>query len=293
MSPEIDSRRGAPRAALACVVTLTGVLAAHPAPAGPPAPWQTLEPGLELGVFPAAGDPRAAGRGITVLRVDPARYELTLHTATGIGRSSGLSARAWAEREGLVAAVNAGMYDVDGRRHVGFLKDGAHVNSPRANGYLSAAAFAPRAPGDPPFRIFDLDETSIESVAARYGRVVQNLRLIARPGVNRWAPQDKGWYEAALAEDREGRALVIFCTRPLSMHDLNRRLLELPLGVVAANHLEGGAEAQLHVRVGEFRLDLVGGFEAGAGGYLPNPVAWPLPNVIGVRRRHPVPGQVP
>jgi len=245
--------------------------------------WRELEPGLELATFAAAGDPTAPGRGITVLRVDPRRWELTVHTATALGEGGGLSARAWAEREGLVAAINAGMFDVDGRRHVGYLKDGGHVNSPRANGYLSVAAFSPLRDGEPPFRIFDLDAGErLEQIAARYGRVVQNLRLIARPGVDRWEPQEKRWSEAALAEDRAGRALLVYCAPRLSMHELNERLLALPLEVVAAHHLEGGTQAQLFVRAGGVRVDLVGGHEAGAG---PGVVAWPIPNVIGVRRR--------
>lgn len=281
------------RAAAAIVVTLLTVGApragrgeVRPADAEP---WRILAPGLELAAFPVGAEQGGGGQEITVLRIDCGLWELTLHERAGdAGEAGGRSARDWVEGEGLVAAINAGMFATDGRTHVGYMRDGTRANNPRVNAYLSAAAFEPRLPGLPPFRIFDLDSGKLLDLAAAYGRVVQNLRLIARPGVNRWEPQEKRWSEAALAEDGAGRALFVFCRVPVSMHELNARLLELPLGVVAAQHLEGGGEAQLSVRVGEVRLDLVGGLGAGfdaaadAGGF-----AWPIPNVIGVRPRHP------
>jgi hypothetical protein len=122
-------------------------------------------------------------------------------------------------------------------------------------------------------------------VFPRYRRVVQNLRLVKRPGVNRWSPQERRWSEAALGEDREGRALLIFCGAPLPLDRLVETLLALPLGIVAAQHLEGGTQAQLFVAAGGQTIELVGGYE----GILPpsdsSHAAWPIPNVIGVRAR--------
>ncbi len=45
----------------------------------------------------------------------------------------------------------------------------------------------------PPFRIFDLDEpgVTIQTVPEVYGSVIQNLRLIKRPGTNVWSRQDR------------------------------------------------------------------------------------------------------
>ena len=274
------------RASAAAGAFLLLLCAAAPATQGAGGdPWRTLAPGLELGGFPAAAGGGGAGREITVLRIDPKRWELTLHGISETGERQGRSARAWAAREGLVAAINAGMFDLDERRHVGYLKDGDHVNSPRPNGYRSVAAFGPLRPGLPPFRIFDLEEAAIPAIAEQYASLAQNLRLIARPGVAKWEPSPKRWSEAALAEDGEGRALFVFCRAPLSMHELNARLLALPLGIVAAQHLEGGAEAQLHVRVGDVRLDLTGSHETSFNESDLTGVAWPIPNVIGVRAR--------
>ncbi len=268
-------------AAAAALIVFLVLLA--PVAGATESPWLALGGGLELGRFPLAviGVPTAQ---VQVLRVDPRRWELTLHGLPS-GESVGYTAREWSRREGLVAAINAGMYQADYRTHSGYMRADGTVFSRGTNGYLSAAAFDPVNPQDPPFRIFDLDEDPLAAVFARYRRVVQNLRLVKRPGENRWSSQERRWSEAALGEDREGRALLIFCGTPLPLDRLISALLSLPLGLVAAQHLEGGTQAQFYVAAGGQTVELAGGYEW----VFPAPdsqgAAWPIPNVIGVRAR--------
>ena len=94
-----------------------------------------------------------------------------------------------------------------------------------------------------------------------------------------------GFDHTALGEDSEGRALLIFCWSPYSMHDLNDILLSLPIDIVAAQHVEGGPEAQLYISVGETQLEILGSYETGFRENDSNDRAWPIPNVIGVRPR--------
>ncbi|MHB8835469.1 MAG: phosphodiester glycosidase family protein [Candidatus Methylomirabilia bacterium] len=260
---------------------LAGCLLLSPVAAGSAeSPWIALGDGLELGRFPLPG----RDAQVQVLRVDPRRWELTLHGLRS-GDSGGYTAREWSRREGLAAAINAGLYQADYRTHSGYMRADGTVFSRGTNGYLSAAAFDPVNPNDPPFRIFELDDDPLATVLQRYRRVVQNLRLVKRPAENRWAPQQRRWSEAALGEDREGRALLIFCGAPLPLDRLIEALLALPLGLVAAQHLEGGSQAQFFVAAGGQTIELVGGYE----GILSTPdadrTAWPIPNVIGVRAR--------
>jgi len=269
-------------AALPGAITACLLLAA-PVAVATESPWIPLGGGLELGRFPLAGSGPAPAQ-VQVLRVDPRRWELTLHGLPS-GGSVGYTAREWSRREGLVAAINAGMYQEDYRTHSGYMRADGTVFSRGTNGYLSAAAFDPVDPKDPPFRIFDLDDEPLASVLPRYRRVVQNLRMIKRPGVNRWTSQERRWSEAALGEDREGRALLIFCGAPLPLDRLIDALLALPLGLVAAQHLEGGTQAQLFVAAGGLTLELAGWYEAVFPAPDPNRQAWPIPNVIGVRAR--------
>lgn len=214
---------------------------------GGSAPWRVLEPGLEIARFDSRTAISAATGDLTVLRVDPERWRLVVMATTDTGAGLPLSLDRWCRDFNLVAAINAGMYQRDGKTHVGYCKVGDRVISEAVNRYRSAAAMDPVKADDPPFRIFDLDDTPLDSVTAAYRTVVQNLRLIKRRAESRWPSGPETWSEAALGEDEQGRALLMHCTRPLSMHDFNRLILDLPLAVVAAQHLEGNFPAQLWV----------------------------------------------
>jgi len=192
---------------------------------------------------------------VHVLRIDPASWRLAVLTASRDADGRKRTLAAWGREFRLEAAVNAGMYQADDATHVGFCQVGGEVLNGAANNYQSAFVCDPVDTVDPPFAVVDLDETPLDVLRLRYRTVVQNLRLIKHPGRNRWSPGRDRWREAALAEDDQGRALFVFCARPLPMHEFNEMLLALPLGVTAAQHLEGSAAAGLWVRALEAGAD--------------------------------------
>jgi hypothetical protein len=250
--------------------------------------WQTLAPGMEL-TYVSTDKPRPAGDSrIVVLRIDPKLWELSAMGVSQTGESAGHTARTWSEKHKLVAAINAGMFETDQRTHLGYMRSGGHIYSGHQNKYQSVAAFDPRDSKDiPRFHIFDLDSPGVtfESIRQNYESAIQNLRLVKRPGSNQWAQQDKKWSEAALGEDDAGRILFIFSRSPFSMHDLNQVLLAAGVGLVAAQHLEGGPEAQLYLHVSGFELEMFGSYESAFRENDTNSIPWPIPNVLGVRPR--------
>lgn len=251
--------------------------------------WDSLELGLEIGFFKGLWDTPVADSTITILRIDPAQWEPRFLCLSELGADHGLTARQWCEECELVAATNAGMFATDYRTHVGYMKSGDHVNCAGVNDYKSAVAFGPTLADQPYFRVFDLDIVGIETIKQKYDNIAQNLRLIRRPGINRWSPQNKIWSEAALGEDAAGRLLFIFSRSPFSMYNLNKILLSLPIDLVCAQHLEGGPEAQLYVRYGDAEYEYFGSYETNFREDSGNNYAWPIPNVIGIARHSPNP----
>lgn len=250
--------------------------------------WQLLAPGMELKRLKPRTPNSTSDSPIIILRIDPNLWELEF---VGVGTThemAGHTARVWCQLHGLTAATNAGMFDTDGKTHLGYLRYREQALNKNQNQYQSVAAFDPRDPERlPGFHIFDLDaqETKLESVVKDYASAVQNLRLIKRPGLNQWGRQGKKWSEAALGEDSSGRILFIFSRAPFSMHDLNQELLSAGIGLVAAQHLEGGPEAQLYVQAGSAELEMFGSYETSFKQDDSNAIAWPVPNILGVRPR--------
>jgi len=256
--------------------------------AGGTSGWHSLSPGLDLKLLPLNVSDSLGETWITVLRIDPKLWELLLVGTSLSGEHYGHTAKEWCEREKFTAAINAGMFGADQKTHLGYARLRQHVYNNRINTYQSVAAFDPQDPqAHPHFHIFDLDAPGVrfENIQRDYASVVQNLRLVKRPGQNQWSQQARKWSEAALGEDDQGRILFVFARSPMSMHDLNRELLSGGIGLVAAQHLEGGPEAQLYLHVGGTELEKFGSFETSFRDDDKNPAAWPVPNILGIRPR--------
>jgi hypothetical protein len=257
-------------------------------PAGAASSWQTLAPGMEFRRVESRKQSLLGDSRITLLRIDPSRWELEVMGVVQTGEAGGHTAREWSQKHQYTAAINAGMFEADNKTHLGYVRSRDHVYNGRLNSYQSMMAFDRRAGKNAPdFRIFDLDSAgaSLQAILADYSSAVQNLRLIKRPGMNQWGKQSREWSEAAVGEDNEGRVLFIYSRSPFSMHDLNQELLASGIGVVAAQHMEGGPEAQLYVHTGDIELEMFGSYETSFKENDQNQAPWPVPNVIGVRPR--------
>jgi hypothetical protein len=250
--------------------------------------WKAVELGMELRFLGAQKEGVQGNSPIAILRIDPALWDLEVLGTSRTGESSGHTARDWCQQHNLTAAINAGMFEADQKTHLGYLRYREHINNSHQNNYQSVAAFDPRDSADGSrFRIFDLDVpgVTLQGILKDYASLVQNLRLVKRTGQNQWGQQVRRWSEAALGEDRDGRILFIFSRVAFSMHDLNQELLASDIGLVAAQHLEGGPEAQLYVQAGQTKLEMFGSYETSFREDDNNAAAWPVPNILGVRPR--------
>ena len=224
-------------------------------------PWQPLTPGVAY----------AKVQSFHLVRIDPNVATFTAFAASEPGAHARTAAQ-WSASTHASVVFNAGMFEVDRSTHTGFFTKGALRNSEKwVPAYKSVLVQHGKRT-----EVLDVDQPVEGSL------VVQNLRLIRRPGVNVWSPTKRAWSETALAVRSDGTLLVVFSRAPLTMHDFNERLLRLGLGVVAAMHLEGGPEASLSIHAGGIDLDLCGSYETGFCEDESNVEQWVLPNVFAV-----------
>ncbi len=244
--------------------------------------WLSLAPGVEYAQVPFFGQ-QTVTDSLHVVRIAPRRARIIALTSIDHG-NRGRTARQWCEEFGLVAVMNAGMYDIDAKTHVGYMRTPASVNSKRWNkSYESVLLLDGASATLPSARLLDRSDLN-DTILQSFGTVIQNLRLIKHPGVNVWKEQPKAWSEAAIAEDRDGNILFLFLQKPLSMHQFNEYLLRVGLGVVRAMHAEGGSEASLSICSEAKKLHLSGSIETGIREGSENMVQMAIPIVVGVKR---------
>ena len=250
-----------------------------------------IDEGISYQTFKANQQSIIGSSEITIIKINPKLYNVKLFSSD-VYEHNNLTVKEWAETHGLTIAINAGMFQSDHSSNVGYMKQGEYINNPYINHYQSVAAFNPKNSNMPPFKIFDvekingvLNKDTVRYVINNYETVVQNLRLIKRPRENRWPKQFKIWSEIALGEDSNGNILIIFSRSPYSMHDLNNMLLDLPIEIQCAQHLEGGPEASLYLKTDNIELEYSGSYESNFFENNSNSTFWEIPNIIGISKK--------
>lgn len=251
-------------------------------PSGREGSWQPLADGLELGVF-RAGRPSENGDSmIHILRIDPAAYELKLLNASATEDGELLTAKQWCRRHGMVAAINAGMYQADYKSSVSLMRTHGHINNPRLSKDMTILAFDRRSANVPPVKIIDRQCEDFQVWKNKYHTLVQSIRMISCTGRNVWRRQPQKWSTAAIGTDQHNRVLFIHVRSLYATHDLINVLQALPVGLARAMYAEGGPEAQLYVKVDQNEFEFTGSHFTQNN---INLLSHPIPNVIGVVAR--------
>jgi len=250
--------------------------------------WQKLADGLELGFFQSPHPSETGDSMIRVLRIEPARYTLKLLNASASDKGRPLSAKEWSRQNGLVAAINASMYQADLKASVSLMRTKNHINNPRlSKKYKAILAFDRHSPDVPPVKIIDIDRQceDFNIWEKKYKTLIQNYRMISCKGKNVWAPQTQKVSTAAIATDHLGRVLFIHVGSLYSTHDLINILKKLPLNIDRAMYVEGGPQAQLYINIGTHEYEFVGNYKIEIEENMNALFPRPIPNVVGISLR--------
>ncbi len=220
---------------------------------------------------------------ITLVRVDLARYRLRILTEARHGARRPIPR--WVREHHLGGAINAGMFLPSGRS-VGFMKqDGEVVSDRHVSRYHGVIGFEPLRRGAP-LRVGGRGcSQALPRLRARYGNVLQALRMVdCRGRAVRW-PNRKRYSAAGLGVDREGRAVFMHTRTPYRMTQLNQMLADDALGIRGMIYMEGGPEASLVVSAEGHSVREVGSYEDGFNENDDNMAFWDVPNVIAFEPR--------
>jgi len=247
--------------------------------------WQKLSEGLELGFFHSPLPSETGDSMIRILRIESARYKLRLFNASASENGRPLSAKEWCRKNGLVAAINASMYQADLKASVSLMRTKSHINNPRLSKDMAILAFDRHSPDVPRAKIIDRQCEDFKTWQKKYKTLIQSIRMISCKGKNVWAQQTQKWSTAAIAVDYLGRVLFIHVGSFYSTHDLINILKKLPLDIDRAMYVEGGPQAQLYINIGTHEYEFVGSYKIEIEENMNALFSRPIPNVIGISLR--------
>jgi uncharacterized protein YigE (DUF2233 family) len=242
-------------------------------------PWRRCDEGLFLAEFRPPQKSQGQDPRITIVKIDPKFYAFKLLCASELGKMR-LTAKEWCLKQNLISAINAGMYQEDGLRSVGYMKNFSHINNPRLNGSHKAVLAFNRTDGTvPEIQIMDLRCQAFEELKPKYQTFVQSIRMVSCLQENVWTKQDQTWSLAVLGMDKNGNVLFIFSEASYTVHDFINVLLSLPISLYNAMYLEGGTEASLYFSLNGVELDKGGNNNSGLN------IVRAIPNVVGITKK--------
>ena len=273
--------------AVSAIVLVQGVRGPH---------WKTLTPGVEFATI--RGEPwcRSGSSTIALVRFDPARIRLRVLHCSSLPDRIPAPIATWMDRTQALAVFNAGQYYPD-HSYMGLLiSDGHKVSAkmhPSFQGVLVAEPTdtvrhgrgATRGERRPALaRVIDLERDSLDRRAG-WQEMAQSFMLFDRDGEMRVRRSDQVANRTVVAEDHEGRIVIITSEGGYTLRDFATVLREAPLGLAQAMAMDGGHEAQLCVRTGNFRYASFGRWRREDD----RPAAWdvqvPLPAVVALEAR--------
>ncbi|MBD3420380.1 MAG: hypothetical protein GF398_09715 [Chitinivibrionales bacterium] len=246
--------------------------------------WEKLADGLLFAEFPSPQKSRVGDSRISVLKIDPGKFQFKLLCLSELGGSL-KSVRTWCEEEEVLGAINAGMYQTDSLSSVGYMRNFDHVNSRaiRTN-YKSAFMFNPKKQTQDEVIIADAECENFKTMNRQYHCVFQGIRMISCTGRNVWSQQQKKNSIAALAVDGRGHVLWLFSRSPYSTFDFITIIRNLPLDIARAMYLEGGSPASMYVRHKGKTVERYGLYESR---FVSEPltIRHRLPNVLAIVKK--------
>lgn len=243
--------------------------------------WRELTDGLHLAEFQSPEPTDVGDSRITVLKIDPKFFEFKLLNATRHNRRPRTLSN-WAKEFGMIATINAGMYQKDLLTSVGYMKNFDHVNNGHVNPNNTIFAFAPNDSTLPDAQIIDRTCENFDSLRNSYQCMLQSIRMISCTRENVWSRQPNRWSISVLGMDTAGNILFIFSQSPFTVHDFNNHLLKLPIDISKAMYLDGGSKAGFYLSFNGVTIEKYGIYENALLGAENMNTTWPIPNALGI-----------
>ncbi len=251
-------------------------------------PWKDLMEGMQYTEIEAPGKSVVNDSRLTVLKIDPSRFEFEFLTASEHGKKL-RTAPDWAAEFNQNIVVNAGMYNYN-RSHTnkGYMKNYGHLNNPKKTTNNNAMlAMHPKDTTKPPFEIYDITCQKWDSIRHLYHSFCQGMRMISGEGEAMAFSKrpDQSCSMVVAATDTLKNLYIVFTRSPYTHRTMIGYLQKLLPGIRTTVYLEGGPEASLYINTGDTVIAKYGSYISNSRPNDDNDHFWEIPNVIGIRKK--------
>ncbi len=249
--------------------------------------WDRLTEGLSIASWsPEARCRDQVGR-LTLIRIDPERYRFSVYFYRDEKLDQPVPIDEWLRRSRATVIFNAGLFRPDYSYLGILLKGGRRLGGRRHAQWRGLFVAEPTASSERKARVFDLAQDQFSETHPPFLEAAQSLMLFDRNGTPRVRRSERRAQQTVVAEDREGRIVVIKTSEESTLWELARCLSEERPELSHAMAMDGGSSSDAAVSptaAGEWAKASV-------------PPAWyhlvdlgerphiPLPAVIGVSPR--------
>lgn len=241
--------------------------------------WRDVKPGVEFATFGGEPYTRLGSSTVAVLRVDPRRVRVRARHYTHVPLDEPPGILEWQRTTGSLAVFNAGQFYPD-YTYMGLLVSDDDTVSRRPHAGFQAALVASGGDGPRDARVLDLARNPLAHERG-WSDVAQSFMLFDRAGNLRVRRSPRVANRTAVAEDHDGRLVVVVTEGGYTIADFAELLMKSPLGLTHAMSMDGGLEAELVVATPNFRYASFGHWTKDFEPTAPGAVA-PLPAVITV-----------
>jgi len=206
--------------------------------------WDRPAEGLAIGLW----DPPPVCRDVpqlVVAEIDPVRYRFSVHYFRNEPFGAPPDILEWQKRTGHDLVFNAGLFR-ENFSYLGLLYGGGKsLGGKRHASWMGLFVAEPTLAGERMAGILDLSVDLFNEQQPPYNEAAQSLMLLDRTGRVRVKQTGKQSQQTIVAEQQDGRVLIMKTTEVASLHAIGQCLHEAYPSIRQAMAMDGGSSSDL------------------------------------------------
>ncbi|BCA55378.1 conserved exported protein of unknown function [Nitrospira sp. KM1] len=251
-----------------------------------PIVWDRIADGLAVSLWTPESCP--AVPPMVAIEIDPDRYRFSVHQYQNERLDVPPDIHEWQARTGHDLVFNAGLFR-ENFSYLGLLyANGRSLGGKPHTTWMGLFTAEPTNPDAARARIFDLTVDSFDERRVPYREAAQSLMLLDEGGTVRVKRTGKQAQQTIVAEQRNGKIMLLKTTQPAALYEIGQCLREGMFTIRRAMAMDGGSSSDVALAA---PLHRIGKTTAGGEHWMPflddqRAGHIGLPAVIGITPRH-------